>query len=1362
MSKKQFKLQASSSRAVSSAPTTSFGFSSPSSFTTPTSPLSYLNELPDLSSISNANTVVAFKNLSKKDSTTKAKALEELQSLLPKDGIEDGILETWINIYPRTSIDSSRRVRQLTHTVHGQIASAAGKKIAKYMSRAVGAWLAGLYDNDKLVAKAALDALAQVFPTTEKLRVLRKAYQEPLLAFIRDVIENETPQTLSDERNVSPDEAASKYARVVAASIGLLSSLLAELSEEDLRTCIDQYDELFNNKALWELGMHEDATIRRTTHKLLRAYLQERKDPTTSVLDILSSVYVYKGLDSDQSTSASDYLESLIALTQLHPTVWTDHYHGKKPVKSRLRHFFKRGSQNSTRNFWSLVSTLFATAPSDILPTDLNDAEDLLKALHAGFTKKEEPRTFITDGFRAYIRFASRQISVLTDENQIALLENTILPILVQFLRKDSNQTSWELPASSAREILDQVLNLDGMMEVVAKILPDISNQLVSEIKLSLPEESQNYVESQDKIASLGERYASLLGSLLKTRNSGSIHDPVISSLLQVLSTALEVCKERNGKPYGSAAVVAAIVLSCPSALGGSDEISQLLDEFAKDSIPKLMLSPSSNGLITLLRATKERPPLREAQVSALESVMEAPNLVQNVSTFTELVRLVSVTQPERFEGLKPAVQGYVDSFVSAALEDTSPEKQKQDRWKNIATLISSTKDAGTAIDQVLSTITGGLTLEDESKTVNILEGVQLMSKRSPGTLGMFVAHSAQSKDFLQKLLLLTESPNNHVARLATELNAAVHANIAQMPNMNAKGGSMLDLIHRNLNDASFDSVSVETLMGHVRALLKQTESSSKLSLLPSSSVWSQKLQAFLVIPPTTAFTITNHLGGALYMVHSSVEKSSSFHDSIRRDSDGLCIPLRMALYTTTLLEEVMSFHDLNEETRADIFRLLYVTLLLMSENLGVKGSHGLWILNMPDIERHMLQAYNKGMDLISKWLRDPKWKNCEGHLDPKLVKSTFGVWITEPSDGAVSAYYHAEARSAAVSELIDAHGWPSRLNSDLDTVFRSLTRSPDIVRLCDFIVEHKVPLTNFSAAQRFCNELVTDLTYADISQESDKAFRKLVILNTMLQHLEGINSTIAKQRLVFFVKKVVGWLKEQPLPKSYVAELCKILTVLLPDMNDIYGDHWADIMSYIVEYWQKTSALDESGTDSELPAIHASIRLFSSLRRLKGGTEPNDDLVDAWSESESAAAEGLLNLVKLPRETPDRDHQPLRVVDELIARMVKAIPIHHLPDTSDLFHLLDSNSESVQEVTYKVLHERIPEQQQQISVDTALESKEARLPDELLSLILETPPASFFEESDFLEIIPLPLRSYMFSWMLVFDHFENAVRAST
>lgn len=260
---KRFKSQASSSRAASGAVGfgTFGGFSSTSQQAAgSSSSLSYISEPPNLSHIFDAQIVVLFKNLLKKDSTTKAKALEDLQGFVTAqetkgDALEDGILEAWVrfilrkelfinkiselivitfilyyqvNLYPRISIDSSRRVRQLAHSIQGLIVSITGKRIARHIAKVVGAWLAGLYDNDKLVQRAAQESIYTAFATEEKRQGIWKVYQSQIIDFAIDAVLHQTAQTLSDERSVSPDEAESKHARVVAAGIQLFNQLLGK------------------------------------------------------------------------------------------------------------------------------------------------------------------------------------------------------------------------------------------------------------------------------------------------------------------------------------------------------------------------------------------------------------------------------------------------------------------------------------------------------------------------------------------------------------------------------------------------------------------------------------------------------------------------------------------------------------------------------------------------------------------------------------------------------------------------------------------------------------------------------------------------------------------------------------------------------------------------------------------------------------------------------------------------------------------------------------------------------------------------------------------------------------------------------
>ncbi|KAG9969335.1 hypothetical protein KCU78_g24036, partial [Aureobasidium melanogenum] len=245
--------------------------------------------------ISDPNVGVAFKNLTKKDSTTKAKALEELQQYVsaPDQQIEDAVLEAWVKLYPRLSIDSARRVRQLAHNVLGQIAVKSGKRMVKHMSRIAGPWLAGAQDSDRAAAKAAQDALKHVFNTPEKLQNLGKAFQQPILEHCRDALSNETVQTLSDERSVSSADAQATYSRVVATSIAVISNLLNDLASEEVAKQQETYEGIVGQTKIWELASYkEDVVVRRSIHRFLRTCLSKQKTAVEANLSTISEAYI--------------------------------------------------------------------------------------------------------------------------------------------------------------------------------------------------------------------------------------------------------------------------------------------------------------------------------------------------------------------------------------------------------------------------------------------------------------------------------------------------------------------------------------------------------------------------------------------------------------------------------------------------------------------------------------------------------------------------------------------------------------------------------------------------------------------------------------------------------------------------------------------------------------------------------------------------------------------------------------------------------------------------------------------------------------------------------------------------------------
>ncbi|KAM0328260.1 hypothetical protein ACHAQA_005669 [Verticillium albo-atrum] len=278
------------------------------------------------------------------------------------------------------------------------------------------------------------------------------------------------------------------------------------------------------------------------------------------------------------------------------------------------------------------------------------------------------------------------------------------------------------------------------------------------------------------------------------------------------------------------------------------------------------------------------------------------------------------------------------------------------------------------------------------------------------------------------------------------------------------------------------------------------------------------------------------------------------------------------------------------------------------------------------------------------------------------------------------------------------------------------------------------------------CNRLVSDI--AGLSAQSEKTLPTLVLFNTCARVYELGEMPVANNRLVFAIRQITSWLDDTVgLTPGLSAEICRALHTLLPSIKDVYGPHWERTIEFCTTLWSKASSDD---LEDAIPYIHASLRLISALEAL---IEPNDDLVDALQEAAETKSRALLALLEIPRE---KSTQPLEIVDGIICRQAEKIPLKHMGDISDLYSLVASESREIQTAAFSLLHRALPTKQEQLSIDVLLDKSEARLPDELLSLLLDAPTLEKYPD-ELLAQFPIAIRSYLLTWCLIFDAYSTA-----
>lgn len=148
-----------------------------------------------------------------------------------------------------------------------------------------------------------------------------------------------------------------------------------------------------------------------------------------------------------------------------------------------------------------------------------------------------------------------------------------------------------------------------------------------------------------------------------------------------------------------------------------------------------------------------------------------------------------------------------------------------------------------------------------------------------------------------------------------------------------------------------------------------------------------------------------------------------------------------------------------------------------------------------------------------------------------------------------------------------------------------------------------------------------------------------------------------------------------------------------------------------------------------------------------------NDNSSSITSRPTVGVKTGLMVANSMAIDSHDRSDQPRRIINEILCRQAVDLRQDIGDQVEELYPALASESESLQTAAYEILHANIPPKQEQLSLEKALEkSFEARLPEELLSLILASPSAADSEAASL-----LPVRSYLLSWQLILDHWKNA-----
>lgn len=1289
------------------------------------SALSYLADPPDFSSL-DPNAAVSFKNLSlKKDNATKSRALSEIIEYVKKtpfvDGTGDALLFAWTKLYPRASIDNSTHVRELAHTLQHELMPWGRRRSEKQIPYLVGPWLFGTFDRHRPVAKAASEGLSSSLKTPEKLTAFVKKCQPHIIEYAIQAAQ-ETIESLCDdrERAARPDEARAKFLRVMGGVISLEAHIFDMTNEQERSSVSEKHDRFLSLDKIWQMACVEDVVVRRAVFRLLSICLDEKQELISSLKLRLRKFVLCGGLDCDQSGSAVEYLRLLIKLTQKFPNLWLPS--AKEPPKksplSLLRAFAERGSQGGGVAYWVCLDKLLAIVPFQEFTYDA--VTSFAHSLRIGASNRLEPRQTAVEAWACYIDVVQRLSDQVNEAEGANLLCEWLLPLSTAHINQEPSLwiTGAQIPVLlRAQNVMTKPRTRDAL-HTHWKTLAD---ELLTRMTTSLPEQSKDYEKSQNSVAEAGERWFSLVGTMLQKQIDS---ETIVGPSRKIVLEAAKILERRKFKPFGIASTIESAARKCLVLF--RREETEILLELVRRNMECVITSPSAKFMFVSISALSAAPELELRSYYAetwpkLISAILDQKTESRVSESEAIIILISIGEDiTQLSRSHRDLQQFIFKMCTQCANGTSTD------WKLLEAAFTYSALADESARRVVEVLVDKMNPREDN--IYILHALEVIAQHRPELL---TTNNALHVNLVTKLLSTTGISGQH----ATSIR-----NMLEDTKPSCGKSAVATIVQSNLSTITSHTLDLDTLVDQAVAASNAGKSALE-TLLPDLNIWMQELHYLFRQVPKPSLSLSNSLGGALFLI-SAPEQSNNVSQFTQRDHSGAMIPVRMALYVCRLFARGLGWDTLPMERQVDTIYFILLTAQLAADQLTLMGEDGLWkTLSHSEALAQAEEVIDSAQILVDRIISSSDGWTRRSLFD-KLVK----MMIEESKLLNPANWYAARCLTSLFQAYSSAHG----LSSVDEVVLNSLdliksTEETALGAVAVFAGFSELLSSNKSVIS-FCNKMVSEMLGAKPSQAI--TLLHLVLLNAVSSCFEIGYLPVANNRLVFATREIIAWFADpEELDHKIASEACRALHRLLPCMASIYGSYWEDTLRFCTYLLQRAEG---DPVDTRLPYVHAALKLELTLNSME---DPNDDLIDALVYSEKDRSLAILDLLALSRGP---ESQPQILVEALLCRRVEKIPIKYVQNLSGLYHLIASDSRDIQTAAFGLIHKELPEKQQQIAVDAILNKIDARLPDELLSLLLEPPTLEYYSD-DALALFPGAIRSYLLAWHLIFDAFSTA-----
>ena len=420
---------------------------------------------------------VVLSKLSKKDVTTKVKALVEFSDLCKSKSVEQtlSILGYWPRIYIKLCNDSDRKVRELCQISFTSLINSVGKEIAPHLKSVIGSWWIVQSDSHAPAASAAKAAFSDAFPTAEKQKkVLIFGHKEIIQSICSNIFAKRLPSSSKD----STDER--DFERLVSTSLTAFALFLKSLDTDSInKLSSDCLEGIYLNPRLWKFAKDKNPAIRSAYYLLLSSFCCYLRDVVKSELATVAKSILHK-IDESNPLICKNLWEAANNLTNLFAD-WHECIDIRKGFLPQLWSLIRHGFYGNAKVVGPFLSNILQRFPPSL--TVYPVYEELFKCLSISLESESvlksavETKAIVTATVKCIDvilkqsedKESSKIIDLLWNKNLMPLIELSLLPKNKNFLLPVHDMFAWCL-----NQWYDKPENLTIYVDVTSVIWKDV------------------------------------------------------------------------------------------------------------------------------------------------------------------------------------------------------------------------------------------------------------------------------------------------------------------------------------------------------------------------------------------------------------------------------------------------------------------------------------------------------------------------------------------------------------------------------------------------------------------------------------------------------------------------------------------------------------------------------------------------------------------------------------------------------------------------------------------------------------------------------------------------------------------------